>query len=149
MASAAKAGQAARQRARQRRITLEAETKARNDRIEIWTTEVFKGVAQRDRALQAVASAEDAMADGLIGLAGEGLTTSNIAALCETTIGEIYKLTKRRRVSGTPRQPSTPGRVSGAVVAPPPAGRLAVNNRTPGGTPPSPSRQSEYGATNE
>lgn len=80
MASTKKAGQTARQKARERRIALEAETRARNDRIENWTTEVFTGVEERDRALRAVASAEDAMADGLIGLAGELLTTREAAA---------------------------------------------------------------------
>jgi hypothetical protein len=102
MASTAKAGQTARQKARERRIALEAETKARNDRIENWTTEVFTGVEERDRALQAAASAEDAMADGLIGLAGEGLTTSEVADLCEMTQGEVQKLMKRRRDAGGP-----------------------------------------------
>jgi hypothetical protein len=97
MASTAKAGQTARQKARERRIALEAETKERNDRIENWTTKVFTGVEERDQALQAAASAEDAMADGLIGLAGEGLTTSEVADLCEMTQGEVTKLVKRRR----------------------------------------------------
>lgn len=97
MASTAKAGQTARQKARERRIALEAETKERNDRIENWTTKVFTGVEERDQALQAAAAAEDAMADGLIGLAGEGLTTSEVADLCEMTQGEVTKLVKRRR----------------------------------------------------
>ena len=97
MASTAKAGQTARQKARERRIALEAETKERNDRVENWTTKVFTGVEERDQALQAAASAEDAMADGLIGLAGEGLTTSEVADLCEMTQGEVTKLIKRRR----------------------------------------------------
>jgi hypothetical protein len=109
MASTAKAGQTARQRARERRIALEAETKARNDRIEHWTAAVFTGVEERDRALQAAASAEDAMADGLIGLAGEGLTTGEVVDLCEMTVGEVQKLIKRRRDSG--------GGVSGASSA--------------------------------
>ncbi len=102
MASTAKAGQTARQKARERRIALEAETKARNDRIENWTTKVFTGVEERDRALQAAAWAEDATADGLIGLAGEGLTTSEVAVLCEMTQGEAQKLMKRRRDAGGP-----------------------------------------------
>ena len=101
MASTAKAGQTARQKARERRIALEAETKARNDRIENWTAAVFTGVEERDRALQAAASAEDAMAGGLIGLAGEGLTTSEVADLCEMTVGEVQKLMKRRRDAGS------------------------------------------------
>ena len=100
MASTAKAGQTARQKARERRIALEAETKERNDRIENWTTKVFTGIEERDQALQAAATAEDAMADGLIGLAGEGLTTSEVADLCEMTQGEVTKLMKRRRDAG-------------------------------------------------
>ena len=97
MASTAKAGLTARQKARQRRIALEAETKARNDRIENWTAAVFTGMEERDRALQVAALSEDAMADGLIGLAGEGLTTSEVADLCEMTVSEVQKLLKRRR----------------------------------------------------
>lgn len=100
MASTAKAGQTARQKARERRIALEAETKERNDRIENWTTKVFTGVEERDQALQAASAAEDGMADGLIGLAGEGLTTSEVAELCEMTQGEVTKLMKRRRDAG-------------------------------------------------
>jgi DNA-directed RNA polymerase specialized sigma24 family protein len=107
MASTAKAGQTARQKARERRIALEAEAKARNDRIENWTAVVFTGVEDRNRALQAAASAEDVMADGLIGLAGEGLTTSEVADLCEMTVGEVQKLMKRRR--------DTAGGTSGSV----------------------------------
>ena len=97
MANAAKVGQAARQKARERRVALEAEAKARNDRIENWKTEVFTGIEERDRASQAAASAEDAMADGLLGLASEGLTASEVADLCEMTQGEVTKLMKRRR----------------------------------------------------
>lgn len=97
MMSTAKAGQAARQRARERRIALEAETKARNDRIENWTAAVFAGIEDRARSVRAAASAEDAMADGLIGLAGEGLTTREVADLCEMAVGEVQKLMRRRR----------------------------------------------------
>lgn len=97
MASTAKSGQTARQKARERRIALEAETKARNDRVEIWAAAVFTGVEDRDRSLGLAAAAEDAMADGLLGMAGEGLTTSEVADLCELTVGEVQKLVKRRR----------------------------------------------------
>lgn len=96
MASTARAGQMARRRARERRIALEAQTKARNDRVENWTAAFFTGVEERDRALQTVGSAEDTMADALIGMAAEGLTTSEVAELCEVTIGEVHKLIKRR-----------------------------------------------------
>jgi DNA-directed RNA polymerase specialized sigma24 family protein len=97
MASRANAGPTARRRARERRIALEAETKARNDRIENWTASFFTCVEERDRALQAVASADDAMADGLIALTAEGLTTKEVANLCEITVGEAHKLMKVRR----------------------------------------------------
>ncbi|MGI8762299.1 MAG: hypothetical protein ACR2LF_13585 [Jatrophihabitantaceae bacterium] len=107
MASTAKAGQTARQKARERRIALEAQTKERNDRIEDWTAAVFTGVQERDRALQAAAAAEEAMADGLIDLSGEGLTTSEVADLCELTTGEVQKLTKHRREATQPRTQQT------------------------------------------
>ena len=128
MASTAKAGQTARQKARERRVALEAETKARNDRIENWTTEVFTGVEERDRALQAAASAEDAMADGLIGLAGEGLTTSEVADLCEMTQGEVQKLMKRRREAGG----AEPSGASSGTGTPSQAARPGATSSTPG-----------------
>ena len=109
MVSTAKAGQTARQKAWERRIALEAATKARNDRIENWTAAVLTGAEERDLALQAAAAAEDAMADGLIGLAGEGLTTSEVADLCEMTVGEVQKLMKRRREAGGGERGGTSG----------------------------------------
>lgn len=148
MTSTNKAGQAARQKARERRIALEAQTKARNDRIENWTTEVFTGAAERDRALQAVASAEDAIADGLIGLVGEGLAAATIAALCDMPAGDVRKLIKRRRGSGA--------RGSRSSAEPPRGGyadgvsnRSRANVRPSGETPASPPRQSRVGATDE
>lgn len=149
MASTAKAGQTARQKARERRIALEAQTKARNDRIENWTAAVFTAVEERDRALQAAAAAENAMADGLIGLAGEGLASLTIAELCEMTAGEIQKLIKRRRAPEEPEQPSTPMRVSGGTDASLAAGRSSANTRETSGTRTGLSRKWELGATDE
>lgn len=149
MASTAKAGQTARHKARERRIALEAEAKARNDRIENWTAAVFTGVEDRRRALQAAAEAEDAMADGLIGLAGEGLMTPTIAELCEMTAGEVHKLIKRRRASGVAEQPAIPMGVSGGMGASPAAGRSTVDDRATSATPTRPSRESGFGATDE
>ncbi len=116
MASTAKAGQTARQKARERRVALEAETKTRNDRIETWAAATFTGMGERDRALHVAASAEDAMADGLIGLVGEGLTTNEAADLCELTLGEVQKLMKRRRdaIGSDAGEPSAATRRSGA-----------------------------------
>lgn len=150
MASTAKAGQTARQKARERRIALEAQAKARNDRIENSTAAVFTGAEHRDRALQAAVEAEDAMADGLIDLAGEGLPTPTIAELCEMTAGEVHKLIKRRRAPGVAEQSAIPIRVSGGMNASPAAGRSTADNRATSAPPTiRPSRESQLGATDE
>lgn len=122
MAGTAKAGQTARQRARERRIAMEAEAKARNDRIENWTAAVFTGLEDRDRALSQVSTAEHAMADGLLGLAGEGLTASEVADLCELTVGEVQKLTKRRREATQHGGTERAGVVQRSAVSPRPGG---------------------------
>lgn len=108
MASTARTRQTARQRARERRVALDADAKARNDRIESWTAEVFTGAETRGRALEAVAAAEDAMADGLARLTCEGLVAAEIAKLCEMSARDVHRLLRNRRLSRMRELPSTP-----------------------------------------
>lgn len=146
MTGTTKVGQAARQKARERRIALEAESKARNDRIEEWTIEVFSAAGERDRALRAAASAEDAIAAGLIGLVGEGLPVATVATLCDMPAADVQRFIRRRRGSGS--------RASRSSAEPPPAEhvddvpiRSRTNVHCAGETPASSAQQSRAGAS--
>ena len=106
MASTTKVDQAARAKARERRVALDKDRQARDARIEGGAAELFAGVAAREVAQQQVRDAEETMATGLSALLKEGLTTVQVAELCELTVGEVQKLTKRRQPGGGEAKPA-------------------------------------------
>jgi hypothetical protein len=117
MASTTKVDQAARAKARERCIALDKDRQARDARIEAGAAEVFAGVAARESAKAQVKAAEDTMATGLVALMKEGLTTVQVAELCELTVSEVQKLTKKRHRAGGPAREvgtTTVTKVSGA-----------------------------------
>lgn len=94
MGHEAKLQQQARERARARRVELDAERAAKDERIERQTAAVYIALGQRDEALTAVGRAEDSVADGLRGLLKEGVPVARAAALCELTVSEVRRLTR-------------------------------------------------------
>lgn len=123
MASTTKVDQLARAKARERRIALDRDRKARDERIEDGAARVFAGVTARQAAQEQVSVAEATMAAGLNVLAREGLTTSQLAELCELTVGEVQRLTKRQRLGRSSRSSTAAARAETTGTRPAPASR--------------------------
>lgn len=106
MTSTARADQAARVKARERRLAMERDRAARDSRIEDAATVVFAALASRTDAERATAAADERVAGGLRRLVEEGLTTQQAAHLCELTAGAAHKLLRRHAPSSSnARQP--------------------------------------------
>jgi hypothetical protein len=105
--STAKADQAARAKARERRLAMERDRAAQDARIEGAAAVVFAALASRTDAERATAAADKRVAYGLRRLVEEGLTTQQAAHLCELTAGAAQKLLRRHAprpaTAGDPR----------------------------------------------
>jgi hypothetical protein len=104
--STAKVDQAARVKARQRRLAMERDRAAQDARIEDAAAAVFAALASRVDAERAMAVADDRVAHGLRRLLEEGLTTHQAAQLCDLTAGAAQKLLRRHaRTAPAAEQP--------------------------------------------
>ena len=99
MTSTAKVDQAARVKARERRLAMERDRAARDSRIEYAAAAVFAALASRTDAERATAAADERVAHGLRRLLEEGLTTHQTAQLCDLTAGTAQKLLRRHAPS--------------------------------------------------
>lgn len=106
MGTVAKAQQQARSRARARRVELDAERAAKDERIELGAAAVYLGSAQRDDALAAVERAEQVMAAGLRTLLAEGVSVQRAAALCELRVAEVRRLQRSGPADGAVDEPT-------------------------------------------
>ena len=95
MTSTAKVDQAARVKARERRLAMERDRAARDSRIEDAAAAVFAALASRTDAERASTAAEERVAGGLRRLLDEGLTAQQAAHLCDLTVGAAQKLLRR------------------------------------------------------
>jgi hypothetical protein len=95
MPSTAKVDQAARVKARERRLAMERDRAARDARIEDAAAAVFAALASRTDAECAATAADERVAGGLRRLLEEGLTTHQAAQLCDLTAGAVQKLLRR------------------------------------------------------
>lgn len=86
--------QAARQKARDRRIALDVGREARDRRIEDAAAEVFTQLEERAEAEQAIVAANAAIGAALMQLAGEGLSTEAVAELLELEPAEVRRLSR-------------------------------------------------------
>ena len=143
MTSMTKVDQTARQKARERRIALDRDRKARDERIEAAAALVFAGVAAREEALAGVMRAEATVGDGLRALTGEGLTVSQVVELCELSLGEVQRLMRRQRDSDAAKPTPTAGTKSSESRPPASTPRPAP---APSGTPASAPRAGSGGA---
>ena len=87
--------QAARVKARQRRIDMEHDRAARDTRIEHAAAAVFTALAAKARAEQNVHAAEADVGQSLRQLLQEGLTTSQAAQLCDLPPTAVQRLLRR------------------------------------------------------
>ena len=108
MTSTAKVNQAARVKARERRLAMERDRAARDARIEDAAAAVFTALASRTDAEHATTAADERVAHGLRRLLEEGLTTHQAAHLCDLTAGAAQKLLRRHTPTpATADQPPT------------------------------------------
>ena len=98
--------QAARAKARQRRIDMEHDRAARDTRIEHAAAAVFTALAAKTRAEHDVHAAEADVGQSLRRLLEEGLTSTQAAQLCDLPPTTIQRLLRRRPVDAA-RQRTT------------------------------------------
>lgn len=98
MGRVAKAEQAARARARERRVqALFCGSASRNRRIEDAAVEVFLGLAARGHATALVSDAETRVGAALRRVLAEEIDVERAAALCELSVREVRRLSRTRR----------------------------------------------------
>lgn len=85
--------QAARQKARERRIALDVGREARDRRIEDAAAGVFARLEQRAEAEQTIAATNAAIGD-LTRLAAEGMSVDAVAQLVELEAAEVRRLAR-------------------------------------------------------
>lgn len=98
MGRVAKAEQAARARARERRVqALFCASASRNRRIEDAAVEVFLGLAARGHATALVSDAETRVRAALRRVLAEGIDVEQAAALCGLSVREVRRLSRTRQ----------------------------------------------------
>ena len=95
MARTARLAQAARAKARERRIALDKDRAARDACIEATAAAVFTAIAARQTAQQDVRVAEKSIADSLQQLLAVGLSAEQAAELCELTPADVRRLVRQ------------------------------------------------------
>ncbi len=131
MGSIAKAEQAARIKARKRRVTaLTQQRRERDRRIEAAAAEIFLGLEARTRARQLACEAETRVAAALRRLRAEHIDVSHVAELCHLTVADVRRLSRRRR-TGRSAMPGAPTDVGLGVLP------VAPTEVTPSGSRPS------------
>lgn len=85
---------AARSRARERRLALDAERRRRDERVDVAVADFDLAAADREAALSAVAACEVAMGAALAQVLAEGESVDRAAALCEVNASEVRRLTR-------------------------------------------------------
>jgi hypothetical protein len=86
--------QAARQKARDRRIALDVGREARDRRIEDAAACVFERLEERAEAERTIAATNAVIGEALTRLTGEGLGVDAVAELLELEVAEIRRLSR-------------------------------------------------------
>jgi hypothetical protein len=84
--------QQARVRARLRRIALDYDRAARDERVEAAAAEAILALGERDDALGHVQAAEGRAGDALRRIIAEGIKVDGLAQLCDVSVGEVRRL---------------------------------------------------------
>lgn len=101
MGRVAKSEQQARTKARQRRIALDHDRAARDERVEAAAAAAILGLAERDQALGQVRAADRRVGEALQRIITEGIKVDGVAQLCDLSVGEVQRL---RRVAQDARE---------------------------------------------
>ena len=97
MGRVAKSEQQARAKARARRIALDHDRAARDERVEAAAAEAILALADRDDALSQVRAAEVRVGDALQRIIAKGVKVDGAAQLCDLTVGEVHRLRRAAR----------------------------------------------------
>ena len=92
MGRVAKSQQQARAKARQRRITLDHDRAARDERVEAAAAEAILALGDREDAVGQVRAAEVRVGHALQRIIGEGVKVNGVAQLCDLSIGDVQRL---------------------------------------------------------
>ncbi len=118
--------QAALNKARERRVALDRDRAARDNRVEQAAAKVFVLFEQHAAAEQAMQDAHAGVGKALRELLEEGITVDGVAELCELEVGEVRRLSRSatpapaETASVTQLRPSattSDGPAAGAAVA--------------------------------
>lgn len=97
----------ARKRARAAKARVDARRAKRDEDISKSQTAFFVAAAEREEALQAMASAEDHMATAVSELSDLDVRVEDIADLCEIPASEVRSLKKREKSVAEEPSPTT------------------------------------------
>ena len=104
MGRTARSVQAARQKARERRVALDVDREARDRRVEDAAAAVFAGLEERAAAEAVVAAANAAIGSALVRLFGEGLGVDAVVQLVDLDAAQVRRLS--RATTATTATPS-------------------------------------------
>jgi hypothetical protein len=88
----AKSQQRARAKVRQRRIALDFDRAAHDERVEAAAGEAILALAERDDARGQVRAVEASVGDALQRVTAEGIKVDGVAQLCDLSAGEVHRL---------------------------------------------------------
>ncbi len=78
--------------ARARRIALDHDRAARDERVEAAAAEAILALADRDDAVSLVRAAEVRVGEALQRIIAKGVKVDGAAQLCDLTVGEVHRL---------------------------------------------------------
>ena len=91
MGRVAKSEQQARAKARQRRIALDHDRAARDERVEAAATEAILALGDRDDAVRQVEATEVRVGNALQRAIAEGIKVDGVAQLCDLSAGDVQR----------------------------------------------------------
>jgi hypothetical protein len=108
MGRVAKLEQQARAKARARRIALDHDRAARDERVEAAAAEAILALADRDDAVSQVRAAEVRVGDALQRIIDKGVKVDGAAQLCDLAVGEVHRLRRAARARQDSRGDADP-----------------------------------------
>jgi hypothetical protein len=99
MGRVAKSQQQARAKARQRRITLDYDRAARDERVEAAAAEAILALGDREDAVGQVRAAEVRVGYALQRIIREGVKVEGVAQLCELSVGDVQRLRREAQAA--------------------------------------------------
>ena len=91
MGRVAKSQQQARAKARRRRIAMDHDRAARDERVEVAAAEAILALGDRDDALWQVQAAEVRVGNALQRVIAEGIKVDGVAQLCDLSAGDVHR----------------------------------------------------------